>query len=138
MKDESIELIAERIATAAHAGQKRFGGEPYIIHPARVAGSLKRQGHSAETIAAAWLHDVFEDSDLSARDLLDQGIPLSVVQSVAYLTKGDQTYTEYLEGVEADETARIVKIADMLDNLSDLPTPKQVVKYTDGILKLSR
>ena len=55
-------------ATAAHAaiGQKRkYSGDDYIVHPARVASIVTRHGGTDEMIAAAWLHDTVEDTDVS-------------------------------------------------------------------------
>ena len=66
-------LIREALATAteAHAGQIRngAGGIPYIEHPVAVAELLAEDGGSEETLAAALLHDVIEDSDLTLDDL---------------------------------------------------------------------
>jgi len=66
-------LIREALATAtdAHAGQIRngAGGIPYIEHPKAVAELLAEHGWEEEVLAAALLHDVIEDSDLTLDDL---------------------------------------------------------------------
>jgi (p)ppGpp synthase/HD superfamily hydrolase len=67
------ELIARALAkaTAAHAGQIRSGsgGLPYIEHPRMVAATLAARDYPEETLAAALLHDVVEDSDTTVEEL---------------------------------------------------------------------
>ena len=69
----SSELIARALATAtaAHAGQIRngSGGLPYIEHPRMVAATLAARDYDEQTLAAALLHDVVEDSDTTIEDL---------------------------------------------------------------------
>jgi len=59
---------ARYFATAAHAavGQKRkYSDDDYIVHPIRVANLVKQYGGTEEMIAAAYLHDVVEDTDVT-------------------------------------------------------------------------
>ena len=69
-------LLREALATAteAHAGQIRngAGGIPYIEHPVAVAELLAEDGWTDEVLAAALLHDVIEDSELTLDDLQGQ------------------------------------------------------------------
>lgn len=127
--------LASRLATEAHAGQhRRDGVTPYIEHPAAVAS---RAPKSPESQATAWLHDVLEDTELIRDDLLDRGIPESVVVAVEALTKQEGlSYEENLRRVAANEIARGVKMADMLSNLADNPTKNQIRKYARGLLLL--
>ena len=63
----SIVEKARLFATSAHAavGQKRkYTNEPYIVHPAEVAKLVEDVGGTQEMIAAAWLHDVIEDTQV--------------------------------------------------------------------------
>lgn len=61
---------AEAFATAAHYGQKRDDGEPYINHPARVVATLKKMGvNNSDILCAGWLHDVVEDTEWSYDDI---------------------------------------------------------------------
>mgnify|MGYP003417707964 FL=1 len=128
--------LAKSIATKAHEGQFRFDGvTAYIKHPEKVASIL--EGKSEEVIATAWLHDVLEDTTETAQSLKKQGVSDEVIEAVVCLTKQkDQGYTRYLEIVKANHIARRVKIADMLANLSDSPTKKQVQKYAKGLIDL--
>jgi (p)ppGpp synthase/HD superfamily hydrolase len=66
-------LVAQALAkaSAAHAGQIRngSGGLPYVEHPRMVAATLAARGYPDETLAAALLHDVVEDSDTTVENL---------------------------------------------------------------------
>ncbi|GHC58350.1 GTP pyrophosphokinase [Roseibacillus persicicus] len=137
MEREALVKLAEEIATKAHDGQFRRGGIiPYIEHPRavveRVAGD-----HEAEVVA--WLHDVIEDTSESAESLIEAGVPEYLVAEVVLLTKTrEAVYDQYLERIAASPIACRVKIADMLSNLADHPTRKQIRKYARGLLRLTR
>ena len=61
---------AKQFATAAHAGQKRkYTGEDYIVHPEHVASIIEEYGFDDNMIAAAWLHDTVEDTNVELDDL---------------------------------------------------------------------
>jgi 5'(3')-deoxyribonucleotidase len=113
---------AQEIALKAHSNQVDKVGYAYIGHPRRVAANaqtvpLKNENLREAAIAAAWLHDVVEDSDFTAEDLLARGIPAEVVEAVE-LVSFDSTKTRdgyYLEIAE-HPLARAVKIADVADN----------------------
>src|SRR5690606_5983248 len=60
------------VGAAAHAGQTRKSGEPYITHPVAVARVLAEQGLDVETLVAAILHDTIEDTPLSRADIAAQ------------------------------------------------------------------
>lgn len=128
--------ISKRVASRAHSGQhRRDGWTPYINHPAAVAKKLA--GESAVVIATAWLHDVLEDTAETTQTLRDAGLPDSVIHAVEVLTKTEgASYDEYLSGVRQNWIARKVKIADMLHNLSDAPSERQIIKYAKGLLAL--
>jgi guanosine-3',5'-bis(diphosphate) 3'-pyrophosphohydrolase len=57
------------IGAAAHAGQNRRSGEPYITHPVAVATALAEQHVDVETLVAAILHDTLEDTPLSRESI---------------------------------------------------------------------
>ncbi|GAA1282365.1 HD domain-containing protein [Saccharothrix xinjiangensis] len=106
---------AIRIARAAHEGQVDKSGHPYIGHPLRVMGRVS--GEHARM--AAVLHDVVEDTSVTADDLLAAGCPPEVVRTVLALTHGDgEPREEYLARVLADPVAVVVKRADIADNTS--------------------
>ncbi len=134
--DNSIIEKAKEIAHRAHSGQtRRDGVTPYIHHPEAVVSRLS--GEHPHVIATAWLHDVIEDTAETATTLLEAGIPKEVVEAVVTLTKTDwMDYPNYLDSVHENPIARKVKVADMLANLADSPTPRQIRKYAKGLLFL--
>jgi (p)ppGpp synthase/HD superfamily hydrolase len=125
---------AIEIADKAHAGKfRRDGVTPYFNHPKAVALHPRIHGDPA-AMAVAYLHDVIEDAGIPADRLKNEGIPDEVVDAVVVLThKRDQTYREYLEGVKKNALAAKVKVVDMLHNLSDTPTDRQILKYAKGL-----
>ncbi len=139
MPDGKTPLVAAALeyATFAHAGQfRRDDVTPYIEHPKKVMALL--EGYGDEAIAVAALHDSIEDGRTTALRLEDAGFPYYIVRAVVLLTKSEgQPYDAYLDVLSRNPIARMVKIADMLANLTDSPTPKQIERYTKGILFLS-
>lgn len=128
-------LKACQIALYAHHGQTRRNRRtPYTHHCQNVAAKMVPDD---DAVAVAWLHDVIEDTDETAETLTEKGMPFHIVKAVVDLTKvKGESYADYLIRVAANPLARKVKIADMLDNLSDNPTPKQIKKYARGLLVL--
>jgi guanosine-3',5'-bis(diphosphate) 3'-pyrophosphohydrolase len=57
------------VGAAAHAGQARRSGEPYITHPVAVATALAEQRVDVETLIAAILHDTLEDTPLTRESI---------------------------------------------------------------------
>nr|WP_042194306.1 HD domain-containing protein [Kibdelosporangium sp. MJ126-NF4]CEL21235.1 Guanosine-3',5'-bis(Diphosphate) 3'-pyrophosphohydrolase [Kibdelosporangium sp. MJ126-NF4]CTQ96198.1 Guanosine-3',5'-bis(Diphosphate) 3'-pyrophosphohydrolase (EC 3.1.7.2) [Kibdelosporangium sp. MJ126-NF4] len=104
---------AIRIARDAHAGQVDKSGKPYIDHPLRVLARVK----GAHAQMAAVLHDVIEDTPVTADDLRAQGCPENVVTAVVALSKvKDEAMPDHLRRVAADPIAVQVKRADIADN----------------------
>jgi (p)ppGpp synthase/HD superfamily hydrolase len=132
--DEWVKL-AESIARRAHGGQfRRDGVTPYVAHPADVAARLA--GDPAAQ-AAAWLHDVLEDTDETSATLRAQGVPDDIIACVEVLThQADVDDLTYWKSVRRHPLATRVKLADMLSNLSDHPSDNQVRKYAHGMAVL--
>jgi (p)ppGpp synthase/HD superfamily hydrolase len=106
---------AVAIATAAHDGQVDKSGRPYIGHPLRVMKSV--EGEHAQM--AAVLHDVIEDTSVTAEELLSHGCPAAVVDAVVALSHlPGEPQDVYLRRVAANPLALTVKRADIADNLS--------------------
>lgn len=126
--------LARAIATKAHDGQfRRDGVTPYITHPEAVASRLADD----EAKAVAWLHDILEDTKLTAGDLAQIGFGGEIIKAVVALTKdGSTSYEAYLHGVRRNHLARRVKIADILHNISDQPSDRQIMKYAKALLFL--
>lgn len=119
---------AAAFAARAHQGQfRRDGTTPYASHVARVAMTVAATfGCTDEaTLAIAWLHDSIEDTTTDFEDLLDE-FGGEVARGVAALTKNAalphaEREARYDEGLmAAGWKPRLVKLADALDNLSDI------------------
>lgn len=146
MRDGFTVDDAVAIATHAHDGQLDKAGRPYIGHPLRVmAGVTERGGGDHERMAAV-LHDVIEDTTVTADDLRAAGAPPAVVAAVIALSKGpDEPQPDYLARVAADPIALAVKHADIADNSSphrmdalDEPTRNRLrAKYAEALRLLS-
>lgn len=143
---QNLVTKCRNIARQAHSGQfRRDGITEYIIHPITVAGKVAKFGYEYECVA--YLHDVLEDTHVTAKDLLAQGVPSNIVEAVKLLTQEEGImsrrlsydgyyFDEYLYNIKNNELARRVKVADMLSNLGDNPTDKQIVKYAKGLVYL--
>lgn len=113
---------AKRIASSAHAGQVDLQGMPYINHPLRVSCIVSNfflvddpLAEHAEAVAV--LHDVIENSSVTANDLLCAGISQAIVGDVIILTKlPSQPRNMYLDGIKRSRIAWAVKLADIIDN----------------------
>ena len=114
-KQPMLEL-ALSLAKKAHRGQFDKAGVDYIEHPIYIASQVCTEDEKA----VALLHDVIEDSPFTAEELLQAGLPETVVTAVQVLTKKKgQDYQTYLENVKSNSLARFVKLADLKHN-SDL------------------
>lgn len=128
--EESTESLSDFetaliIAIIAHSGQTRRNDEEYIHHVIRVAERC-----SKENRVAAILHDVIEDTGLSAQSLLDFGISQENIDLVLILTHGtNEPYLDYITRVKESPRATAIKVIDILDNLSSDPSPRQIEKY---------
>lgn len=136
--------LAIKIAAEGHLNQKDKGGNPYILHPLKVMHYLKTDDFQLMAIAA--LHDVVEDTDVMAADLVMMGFSNRVVCAVVLLTKTpNQTPEEYFQGIASNYDAIRVKLADLRHN-SDVRRLKglgdkdllRIRKYHDMYLRLTK
>ena len=140
-------LQAIQLARNAHEGQsRRFSGGSYIIHPARVAmrTSLLRYV-TEEMIAAAWLHDVLEDTRVTEDEIraVVGDTVTNLVKELTFVEKdlGEFTYEQRksiqnAHVAQASFKAKSIKLLDRLDNLADFDA--NVTKGACDISKLSR
>ena len=106
-----------QIALRAYAGKTDKAGREYILHPLRVMAKMKTDLERS----AALLHDVIEDSDITAEQLLAEGIPAQVVEAVRHLSKNeDEDYMDFVRRAKQNPLASKVKIADIEDNIDIL------------------
>jgi len=123
---DSIEDIKERaklFAVFAH-GNQSYGGKPYLVHLTAVANTLERFGYdSSKIIAAAYLHDVVEDTQNTHEDLLLLFGP-TIADIVTAVTnepganrkeRASKTYPK----IQANKLALLVKLADRISNIEN-------------------
>ncbi|MDK2846608.1 MAG: diphosphokinase / guanosine-3,5-bis(diphosphate) 3-diphosphatase [Synergistales bacterium] len=115
-------------AANAHASQKRLSGEPYIIHSIRVASILADMDLDCETLVAAFLHDVLEDTETTPQDLEERfGEEVSLL--VDGVTKLGKLRFKSFEDYQAENLRKmflvmakdirvvLIKLADRLHNM---------------------
>lgn len=106
-----------RIALRAYAGKTDKAGREYILHPLRVMAKMKTDWERS----AALLHDVIEDSEITAGQLLAEGIPAEVVEAVEALTRKEgEPYLDFVRRAKQNPLAARVKQADIEDNIDVL------------------
>jgi len=133
---------AVKIMVDAHSGQPRLNGEPYILHPLRIASKFKKM----EFKIVAILHDVVEDSPEIDFDtlILDLNVHAELVDALRFLTRErDQDYEEYIRMIdespeEINELVRAVKIQDLIDNMDIIEMPKMKQKDFDRFVKYKK
>ena len=130
------------IALKAYSGQKDKAGKTYILHPLRIMSKME----SEYEISTALLHDVIEDSDYTAENLLAEGIPREVVEAVQLLSKIEgETYDQFIDRIVGNALASKIKLADIEDNINLLRLDsvgekdlERVTKYHKAWKKLTR
>lgn len=133
MTENDVSLIEKAyfIAKKAHEGQFRFSGEPYIIHPVSVAIILYNLGMDGESMAAALLHDVVEDTNMTKENIQEEfGEDVAnLVEGVTKLgkvpifTKEEQqaeNVRKMLMAMSQDIRVIIIKLADRIHNMRTL------------------
>ena len=144
--------IDDAIATAqlAHLGQTRRTGEAYLEHPKEVAKIVFNYYGDPILCAAALMHDALEDALKQGNVVSDEQMASMIAGSFGDAQQGDEVlriirklthekntpYTEYLISLSNDPAALRIKLADMLHNLSEHPTPRQFAKYRDALQAL--
>ncbi|HEY9610259.1 bifunctional (p)ppGpp synthetase/guanosine-3',5'-bis(diphosphate) 3'-pyrophosphohydrolase [Allocoleopsis sp.] len=130
---DDINLIcrAFEFAYQLHEGQYRASGEPYIAHPVAVAGLLRDLGGSSVMIAAGFLHDVVEDTEVTPEEIEARfGVEVRrLVEGVTKLSKFNfsskterqaENFRRMFLAMAADIRVIVVKLADRLHNMRTL------------------
>jgi (p)ppGpp synthase/HD superfamily hydrolase len=148
--EEDFEDVMQT-AQLAHLGQKRRDGSDYIMHPMAVQEITKR--HYPRNFAAqilALLHDAMEDGpgpDLTEEELrqmirgsITDPRDLQQIETALDMMTHDKeavpNYEDYLANVFKNRLASIVKISDLIHNLSHNPSERQIIKYRNALSKV--
>ncbi len=129
--DNALICRAFEFAYHLHECQRRASGEPYICHPIAVAGLLRELGGSSAMIAAGFLHDIVEDTDVTVADLAQRFGPevASLVEGVTKLSKFNfsskterqaENFRRMFLAMAQDIRVIVVKLADRLHNMRTL------------------
>jgi (p)ppGpp synthase/HD superfamily hydrolase len=118
-----------KFATKAHGDQKRkYTNDPYIVHPIAVSEIVKTVAHTDEMVAAALLHDVVEDTDVTLDQIKDK-FGSKVAELVGWLTDisrpedGNRKTRKTLDrehSAEAPADAQTIKLADLIHNTKSI------------------
>src|SRR5262245_57262397 len=133
LKPKDVARLAEayRFSEAAHAGQTRQSGDPYISHPLAVAEILADWHLDGQTLMAALLHDVTEDTSVTKDEISDTfGKPVAeLVDGVSKLDKIEfqsaedaqaENFRKMLLAMARDVRVMLIKLADRLHNMRTL------------------
>ncbi|TDP37606.1 GTP pyrophosphokinase/guanosine-3',5'-bis(diphosphate) 3'-pyrophosphohydrolase [Idiomarina aquatica] len=127
---EQVEQVQQAfvVANDAHSSQKRSSGEPYITHPVAVASLLADMRLDYETIMAALLHDVIEDTETRREDLAELfgATVANLVEGVSKLDKLQfdskeeaqaENYRKMIMAMTQDIRVILIKLADRTHNM---------------------
>jgi len=133
LSEDQVELVQKAyvVAREAHEGQTRSSGEPYITHPVEVTQILAAMNLDHETLMAALMHDVIEDTDFSQQDLAEifgetvaelvEG--MSKLDKLKYKNKKEfqaENYRKMIMAMTQDIRVILIKLADRTHNMRTL------------------
>ena len=129
--DTRIIQKAYNYALVKHGEQQRKSGEPYIIHPTNVAYTIAELGLDEQTICAALLHDVVEDTEatyedvkkefgIEIADMVDGVTKLKQIQYASIEENQVENYRKMFLAMGKDIRVIIIKLADRLHNMRTL------------------
>lgn len=116
---------ARAFATWAHRAQvRKYTGEPYIAHPAAVVSIVKTVPHDQAMLAAAWLHDMVEDTEVGLPEIVerfgyDVAALVSDLTDTSVPSDGNRAARRAIDRehtANASARAQTIKLADLLDN----------------------
>ena len=128
---------ALKLCFEAHKEQVDKSGMPYVFHPFHLA----EQMNDETTTVVALLHDVVEDTEITFKDLREQGFGIEIINALKLLTHDKNTpYMEYVGEIKKNNIAKKVKLADLRHNsdltrldVVDEKALKRKIKYEKAI-----
>ncbi len=140
VKMASSDLLGRALAFASKAhesvinadgsiGQKRkYTGQPYIVHPSAVADILKKHAHEDNVVAAAYLHDVVEDTPVGLAEIEAEFGPeiADLVRQVTQVSKAEDGNRKLRKALDRDHYSmgtpggQSIKLADIIHNIQDI------------------
>nr|WP_246480510.1 HD domain-containing protein [Motiliproteus sediminis] len=122
---------ARAFAIAAHDAvnqRRKYSGAPYWVHPQAVAGRVAKVSDDQTMIAAAWLHDVLEDTPVTAPQLRSRfgDRVTSLVIDLTNISRYEDGNRAVRKRIDREHTARAqadaktIKLADIIDNVSEI------------------
>ena len=131
LADEDKLWFGYRFAKAAHEGQKRKSGEPFFAHALTVAAILADLRLDVDTLIAAMVHDVVEDTDFEMEDIrqrfgkdvahmVDGVTKISGIRAVNNEARKAETYRKLVLAIAQDPRTVLIKLADRLHNMRTL------------------
>lgn len=126
-----LEWLAKEFAENAHGSisqVRRYTGEPYINHPASVVEIVRSVDHTEEMIAAAWLHDVVEDTPATIKEIttifgVQVGMFVEMLTDVSVPEDGNRAARKAIDcehTARAMPPAKTIKLADLIDNSASI------------------
>lgn len=124
-----LEVRALAFAKQCHGAidqRRRYNGEAYILHPAAVASIIRGVPHTPEMLAAAWLHDIIEDTCTSSSMIAslfgnDVALLVQSLSNLATAADGNRAARKAIERMQIAEAvgeAQTVRLGDVIDNIS--------------------
>jgi len=136
---DNLILLARTFASRAHTGQvRKYTGEPYIEHPIAVAETVRKHNGSKEMIAAALLHDVVEDTDVTLDEVRQEfgDAVANLVDDLTDVSKPEDGNRAFRKAIDRDHTAQasaaamVIKAADLISNT------KSIVEHDPGFARV--
>lgn len=134
-----IEYEAMNFAIEKHKGQKRkYTGDDYIVHPRAVAEIVRSVTHTKGMLAAAWLHDVVEDTDVTIEEIYEKfgivvGYFVEMLTDISGPHNGNRAKRKEVDRWHlsiASASVKTIKLADLIDN------SKSIVEHDSEFAKV--
>ena len=131
MVNSRLVCKARAFAESAHASinhRRKYTGEPYIMHPFEVAKIVSTIPHSDEMLAAAWLHDTVEDTNVTSLDIHKEFGPivgryvwqLTDVSTPSYGNRSIRKAIDRRHTKGAEANVKSIKLADLISNTKSI------------------